>query len=192
MLLIWTGSIYSVSFLTTGSQNVFFPLPYFSEIPHFRSLWVFLGYYLVSTQGQFPPSFFTSSSKPLTCLLPSYLPSSAQQSPSVAMSSPLNAEIHPDRFTPSRGAATVSWAPELLYLGVESPLTHKHHGTISHSTRSLQGPPSSHLGLLDRLSTLLSSLSFPSSGIFSKPPCISTPTGLGGDVRCMPIICQSV
>lgn len=53
---------------------------------------------------------------------------------------------------------------------------------ISHPICSLQGPPSSPLGLLDRPSILLCSLSFPSSGI-SAPPCVSTHIGFGGVTR---------
>lgn len=53
------------------------------------------------------------------------------------------------RFSPQLGVAIVSWAPKLLYWGTESPLTPKHHGTISHSNRSLQVPPRSYLGLPD-------------------------------------------
>ena len=91
------------------------------------------------------------------------------------------------RFSPQLGAAIVSRAWKQLPLGMESLLTHKHHGTISHSIPSLEGPPNNHLGLLDTwtFSTLLSSLSFPSSGIFSKPPCISTHAGrcFGGVIR---------
>lgn len=110
-------------------------------------------------------------------------------------SSPQNAEIHPElcckmQILSTLGAAIVSWAPKQVPLGIESLLTHKHHGTISKSILSLKGPPSSHLSLLDTwtFATLLSSLIFPSSGIFLKPPCISTHAGkcFGGIIRVYP------
>lgn len=195
VLQIWAGSIYRSRFLTTGSQIVLLPLPYFSGNPSlgacgccWNGLWSLL-------RMCFSHLYFDLLVQVPQRLSPSIC--STQHSDPHAWPGPVHRMLRllltcvvGNRFCPQRGTAIVSWSPELLYLGRESLLTHK-HGTTSHSIPSLKGSPSSHIGLLaghtDTVYLFVFCLFF-FHGFFSKPPWISTHAGrcFGDVVRVHP------